>query len=128
MVPDNLTRCPKEREPLMYSINPDVVRELLNELSDIDEQRRLWLSDGQNGRDVSSFTEAVEQLYGDTGLSDLLEGGKPTGLGRELESGLKELDHLLREVNDNEAPSAVINDPKMSEVRILAAELMKRIR
>lgn len=111
----------------MYSINPQTVRERLYELSDPAEQERLWLSDGSHGRELSSFVEAVEMLYSDTGLSELLDRGRPTGLGAEVEAGLVKLDRLLRKVNGTEGPLVTINDPAMNEVRQLASELMQKL-
>ncbi len=62
----------------------------------------MRLSDGSNSQDVSSFVEAFEQLFTDTGLWDSLLLGK-TGLGEEAENHLKSLDVLLRKVDARQA-------------------------
>ena len=71
-------------QPRFRSIRPSVAAKLsihlviesLRELASEDEQRRLWLSDGTNGADVSSFIEAQAGLFNDSGLGDRLERGE----------------------------------------------------
>jgi hypothetical protein len=98
----------------------------LRELSDLELQKQLWLSDGSNSQDVSSFVEAVEQLFTDTGLLDSLLLGE-TGFGEEAENHLKSLDVLLRKVDARQAPIGIINDPKMEQVRALAKRILNML-
>lgn len=107
----------------MSTINRQSVYEALYELASVNEQRRLWLSSGANGAEVSSFSEAVEQLYTDTGLSDALDCDR-TGLSQGLNECLKKLKELLKTVNQQNGPSRTIDDPAMGAVRLLSNEII----
>ena len=74
----------------MSTVDSQSVRDALRELGSVEEQRRLWLSTGSNGAEVSSFSEAVEQLYTDTGLSDALICDR-TGYSQKLNERFREL-------------------------------------
>jgi hypothetical protein len=104
-------------------IDRDSISNALRELSDIDVQRTLWLSDGSEGTEVSSFVEAVEQLFTDTGLSDLLGAGS-TGLGTELETVLRSLQLSVRNVDVRHGPKSTIDDPLMKDVRAMARQAL----
>ena len=52
------------------------VREALLELSNEDLQRQLWLSDGANGKLVSSFDEVQCRLFDDSGVGHDLDHGR----------------------------------------------------
>jgi len=108
----------------MSTINRQSVYDALRELASVDEQRRLWLSTGANGAEVSSFSEAVEQLYTDTGLSDALDCNR-TGLSQELNERFKKLKELLKTVNQRNGPSCTIEDRAMEAVRLLSNEILQ---
>ena len=108
----------------MSTIDRQSVYEALHELANVDEQKRLWLSDGTNGAEVSSFSEAVEQLYTDTGLSDALACNL-TGLSQGLNDRFKKLAELLRTVKHRNGPSLTIDDPVMVDVRLLSNEILQ---
>jgi len=108
----------------MNNINISEIRKCLNELSDIKLQRRLWLSDGADGVDVSSFAEAVEQLFTDTGLAGLLQDGA-TGFEDETDAAFSALQLALRRVDARGGPARTIDDPAMTEVRAIAKYLLK---
>jgi len=110
----------------MSTIDRQSVYDALCELGNIDEQKRLWLSTGANGAEVSSFSEAVEQLYTDTGLSDALLCGR-TGLSQELNERFRKLNELLKTVNHRHGPSRTIDDPAMIDVRLLANEILQTL-
>jgi hypothetical protein len=93
------------------------VEECLLELSSLDEQHRLWKSSGPP--EVSSFVEAVEQLFLDSGLDHPLHAGK-TGRGQECEQRLIELEEALMSVNANQTPDALIVSSEMEKVRRIA--------
>lgn len=107
----------------MALIDRDAICDPLRELSDVESQRQLWLSDGSQGKDVSSFSEAVEQLFTDTGLSDILRSG-PTGLGDSADAILKSLEVILLKVDTHHGPAQTIEDPSMEEVRAMASQLL----
>jgi hypothetical protein len=102
------------------------LREALRQLADLELQQKLWTSDGSNGADFSSFAEAVEQLFTDTGLSYLLEKDKAK-LGKEAESLLGSLKIALGKVDVSHGPLRTIDDPNMAEVRNLAKRLLEMI-
>lgn len=105
----------------MSWINRNLIVECLRELSDQKFQQEVWLSTG--GEKVSSFAEAVEQLFTDSGLGDELEKGT-TGLGREVEDNLMLLDQELSKINRKQHASEIIKDPKMENVRNIAAKVL----
>jgi hypothetical protein len=117
-------------------VDLDIILAALEELSNRDEQRRLWLSSGVGGADFSSFTEAVETLFSDSGLSVELErdfrdkrGGRPPAshppiFDKRTDSLFGRLDWLLTKVDNRLPPEELIADPRMEEVREQAVELL----
>lgn len=68
----------------------------------------------------SSFEEAVEGLFTDSGLEGEL-GKVTTGFSVDLASKLQELGRELAKVSAHRAPAEIIDDPAMFRVRELAA-------
>jgi len=105
--------------------NRNLILECLKELSDRQLQENLWM--GRIPNQQSSFEEAVEGLFTDSGLGDELNKGT-TGFSTEVETKLHELERQLGQVEAKGGPTKVINDPAMPRVRDLAAvalELLK---
>lgn len=100
----------------MNWLNQNLILKCLRELSDRELQLRLWLS---SEGEVSSFTEAVEQLFTDSGLEELLHSRK-TGLGAAAEEALLSLEASLDQVNPHLEPQALIDSPQMTKVRKFA--------
>jgi hypothetical protein len=98
------------------------VEEALSELADEALQRRLWTS----SESPASYTEAVEQLYTDSALGDALERG--SAFSPRTDELLSRLDKALRRVDGHRSPEAVIADPLVAEVRVLAAEALNSLR
>ncbi len=98
-------------------MNKNLIIECLQELSDPEMQRRLWLSTKD---EVSSFTEAVEQLFTDSGLEDQLHAHE-TGLGVAAEDALLKLETQLSQIDQNVSPSDLIDSAAMGKVRALAS-------
>ena len=107
----------------MSTIDRQSVCDALRELSSIEEQKRLWLSTGANDSEVSSFDEAVEQLYTDTGLSAGLVGGA-TGFSEEANNLLLRLESMLKRVDTGHGPLCTIEDPSMVAVRETAGNIL----
>jgi hypothetical protein len=105
-------------------INTPLVIECLRELSDRALQRRLWLSTGQD--DVSSYTEAVEQLFTDSGLGDEL-ARRTTGLGSDAEDALVDLRESLTLVDPKLPPGLLIESAEMEMVRRSASAALSVI-
>jgi len=108
----------------MSMIDRYAVYESLSELGSIHEQRRLWLSTGANNSEVSSFSEAVERLFTDTGLGNALDAGV-SGYPDFIVTRLKELEALLKSVDYHKGPLRTIEDRSMSLVRKLATEILR---
>ncbi|HQR07131.1 MAG TPA: hypothetical protein PLN21_09930 [Gemmatales bacterium] len=105
-------------------INRERIRDALEELSDCETQKRLWLSDGSNGAEVSSFTEAVESLFSDSGLSDTYTlDSNGSGLGNEIDNLLLMLHYELKQIDTDREVKEVIADPQMGVVRSLAKQI-----
>jgi hypothetical protein len=100
------------------------VREALSELSDVQYQRRVWT--GQSEREMSSFIEAVEYLYTDSGLSDALDRGEPV-FGTAIDDRLRDLGDALQKLNTNRSEIELIDDPAMQPIRDSAAAILRSI-
>ena len=109
----------------MNSINRQLVEQCLVELSSRADQLRLWKSTG--APEVSSFSEALEQLYTDSGLDDPLHAGE-TGFGAECEMRLIELEKAMLSVNPRQNPDTLIDSPAMERVRELATKTLATLR
>ena len=108
----------------MMTINRQCVCDALRELASIEEQRRLWLSTGAGGANVSSFSEAVEQLYTDSGLAEAIDCDR-VELAAGLREDLKSLRVLLNTVSQRQSGMHTIEDPAMPAVRLLANKLVR---
>ena len=97
----------------------------LRELADESTQRRLWLA--SEGPEISSFTEAVCQLFDDTGLGDDLEKRVPV-FSPEVDTALSHLGSLLGRIEArNITTTALIESIPMQEVRRIAAAILQSI-
>ena len=99
-----------------------LILECLKELSDRRLQESLWM--GKMPNQQSSFQEAVEGLFTDSGLGDELIKAT-TGFSSEVETKLHELESELTKIDTKGGPTKVINDPAMLRVRDLAAVTLK---
>lgn len=111
----------------MISINRDIVCDALHELSDIGTQRRLWLSDGEDGQEVSSIVEAVERLFSDSGLGHLFMSPSGSGLGHVADELLKSLHYAIKKIDCCDFPQATIANPAMIDVRKISSMLLNTI-
>lgn len=107
----------------MTYLNTDLIIQNLQELSDISLQEKLWTA--SFGPEISSFTEAVCQLYDDSGLGDALKEG--TAFNDKIDNKIRELDAALDEIPDYMDPNENIEHEKMPQVRSLAFEILKDI-
>ncbi|HEX5442955.1 MAG TPA: hypothetical protein VFW87_03960, partial [Pirellulales bacterium] len=98
----------------------------LEELADIRMQHRRWLSAG--GSEVSSFTEAVCQLFDDTGLGDALEKpDAPPVFSASIDDRLRELSKAVGRFDHEIEPQKQIDHPDMQTIRDLAARILAEI-
>jgi hypothetical protein len=100
--------------------------EALRHLSNAEFQRRAWLA--SEGPVVSSFCEDVEQVFDDTGLSDVLNSGRrPPELDERTLSILKDLSLAVDQVDDSVAPELLLRDQNVERVRQLAARALAQL-
>lgn len=93
----------------------------LRELADVDFQRRVWT--GQSlPQEYSSFVEAVETVFDDSGLQPDLDRGRPV-FSDEIDAELRELGTLLKRVKVDRTANEIIDDPLMYEVRRRASAI-----
>lgn len=105
----------------MRSIDYPLVVECLRELSSRPFQERLWL--GGFTREQSSFEEAVEGLYSDSGLGDALNM-QLSGLDSSIVSKFSLLRHKIGLVPTGGGQAELIASEAMNDVRTLALELL----
>jgi hypothetical protein len=111
----------------MTWLNKKLLLECLYELSNRNEQLRLWPSNGSDGLDVSSFIEAYEGMYGDSGLGELLKK-RETGFSVKIEDALIELDESLKLINGYSNPRELIDCEGMIMVRGFASTALRLIK
>lgn len=107
----------------MKNANRELVIDALTELADVNTQRDFWIN-GRGGQ--SALAEAVETLFTDSGLSELLEDGV-IAFSPIIDQKLKLLDVLVAEVPGTHSPSEVVNDERMLPIRELSRELLNLI-
>lgn len=105
----------------MVPVNFESVRESLEELASRDIQERRWTaSEGE----VSSFVEAVEGLFDDSGLGLALERDQDT-FDPRARALFTELDKSIAALDPYAPPADLINDERMGDVRRLAHDLLQ---
>jgi hypothetical protein len=107
----------------MSKINKQSVIWALEELSNLEEQKRLWLSDGSSG-EVSSFVEAISGVFDDGGVSKALDSNE---LPQELENRFRELSKHIDMVPQSAPPLEQIEHPAMLEIVRISRELIELI-
>jgi predicted lipoprotein len=108
----------------MISVDKKLIIEALTELSDKNRQKEVWLSEGTEL--TSSFVEAVETLFTDSGLSDALQNDAsvyPPG----IMAALKELSDALSAFDSKTHPLEIIDDPEFSEIRTSCKKILQLI-
>jgi hypothetical protein len=106
-------------------IQIDKTIDALDELSNVELQRRRWNFNDQG--EMSSFVEARESLFDDSGLGDEIEKGR-SGLTTQTVAALAALSAALQEVDPDRSPNEVIDSQAMSRVRELAGEALELLR
>ena len=102
----------------------DHVEDALRELADAGEQRRLWLSTGAMGAEVSSFSECICRLIDDSGLEIALERASVV-YTQPIDDRLALLRRALRRVDATQPLDALLEDPALQEVRALAQDVLR---
>jgi hypothetical protein len=106
----------------------------LEELSDQNEQNRLWRSIEADHTEISSLAEVREALFSDSGLGDAMDwswrqrqGGREVpdvpAIDTRIDDKLVELRNLIERAPPGSTQS-VIESPQMGRVREAASELV----
>jgi hypothetical protein len=104
-------------------INHDMLRWRLEELSNREEQERLWL--GNSGGEMSSFTEAICGVFDDAGLTRAIESNfLQKNYSEAFCRKVNELDRTINSIPENSSPREIIDHPRMEQIRILASEIL----
>lgn len=109
----------------MKQVTVSIVLDCLREFSDASYQKRVW--NASSGPEVSSFSEAVCQLFDDSGLDVELDKGS-TVFSSHLDLKLKSLRSKLSSIEKEMSPNEIINDPKMQAIRELSHEILSQMR
>jgi hypothetical protein len=83
------------------------------------EQTAAW---GGNSDEMTSFVEAVETLFDDSGLSDALLGGPV--YSPEIDEALAQLQVALTPIDPYQPLEGLVNDPSLTAARAMAARLL----
>jgi hypothetical protein len=94
------------------------VLESLDALRDADRQRRAWVERTAEPFSLSP-SELVAELFGDTGLAELLPG--PGVFGKKADALLRELSALVHEIDLDQAPEALLANRTWQMAQRLAA-------
>ncbi len=105
----------------MSWIGHEDIRRQLKHLSDKSYQERVWTA--SSGPEVSSFTEAVCQLYDGTGLDIAYKKGEQV-YGEKIDNLLKNLGAMLDGISERRPAIQIIEDEKMIPVRKTAAHIL----
>lgn len=101
-----------------------MVLDTLYELSDASFQERAWLHCSDD--EVSSPTETVNQLFDDSGLSELLERG--IVFSENADSALKQLSQLIDTIDFEQPIEVLLVDVRWPEVRQLAFQARNEVK
>ena len=108
----------------MRWIGKEMIFESLRELGDQKSQTRLWFRGNSN--EQSSFMEAVESLYTDSGLGDELDKGRIV-FSEEVDGKLTELRDVIQHIQSDTNGEAFVSSKEMSLIRDKANDILKRI-
>lgn len=108
----------------MTRVLDEIVEEALRELSDEQDQARLWRSSG--GTEVSSLAEAKSRLWDDSGLADAIERGEV--YNASIDAQLRRLREVLRHIDENAPIDALLASPDLATARKLASDLLETLR
>ena len=99
----------------------------IEELSDLDLQRKLWLNENNDTGLISSFVEVNCRLFDDNRLDDVIDKEViEFPISNELISELYQLRNLLNIYKAKKSDQEIINDPKWLKVVAQAKEVLRK--
>jgi hypothetical protein len=109
----------------MRNVYANTILSALDELGDINYQRRVWIAG--HSSEMSSFIECFSILYDDSALGDALDAGRVV-FDESIDEKLRTLDTTLSRVNTLRSASEIIDDPDFEDIRISARRIAQMIR
>ena len=99
---------------------------LLQELASKDYQVNIWLNINNPNNLSASFDEAINMLFDDSIITDLLEDNEII-FDQKTTQAFRELSNAVDLVEGYRKPEEIISDPLMQIVRDKAAEVLRLI-
>ncbi|MBL1436300.1 MAG: hypothetical protein COB08_008890 [Rhodobacteraceae bacterium] len=109
----------------MSNINISLFIECLVELSDLSNQRSVWL--GEKPDQQSSLLEAAEGLFNDSGYEFVLEK-EGAVFGTKIDKKLEELAKKISNIDARIVTKEAISGIKMEQVRYSAVEILSLLK
>jgi hypothetical protein len=100
---------------------------ILREFADLNYQKYAWLNINLKPIMTISFVEAVNMLFDDCIISDLLAAGEVI-ISKDITKVLQELSDIIDEIDEYRPEEDIINDPKMQAAREKAAHALALIK
>jgi hypothetical protein len=114
----------KGNEDKNMIVNKPLILECLQELSDLDFQRRVWVRG--IGNEISGLEDVVGSLYGSSALDFALEQNEET-FNPEIDSKLKRLGEMFHKLDRERPTSEIIETEEWEKIREFAGCLYQAI-
>ncbi len=109
-------------------VNLDLIKDGLEELASKELQTKLWLNINNEDGLISSFSQAFEIIYEDSGLLDT-GYENVTNLAPEAKKLLQQLDELLKDVDIYDRIELDdLDSLKMESIRLCASKTLATLR
>jgi hypothetical protein len=99
----------------------------INELSDINLQRKLWLNENNNTGFISSYAELMCRLFDDNGFDTFIDkAASKIGMSNELILALNKLRSCLKNYKEKDSDEEIINDLEWKKIVKQAQIVVKK--
>ena len=109
-----------------YKTYKKILVQALKELADKNYQMTIWLNTGDKPVMTLSFVEAVNNVFDDALITDILENNQVV-YDKKVTQALRELDQAVDIIDEYRQEEEIINDPLMEIVREKAAKALALI-
>lgn len=100
---------------------------LINELSNLSLQRKLWLNENNDTGLISSYSELMCSLFDDYDIDSFLDyEAVELGLSKKLIYELEELRESLNRYHEKGSDEEIINDPEWKLIVDQAKKIIDR--
>lgn len=107
----------------MIRVISRLVEDGLRELADEETQTRLWQA--AQGPEISSFTEAIETLWDDSGLASAMDHG--VVYSTRIDEQLRQLGSVLHRIDSAAPVKTILANPYLKEARQRARVLLDEL-